>query len=57
MSESILIGAVGLSINFALAFLAFRMIVRLDEPLAGVEPIDQPQVVPSAAALESAGQA
>jgi ABC-type branched-subunit amino acid transport system ATPase component len=57
MSESLLIGAAGLTINFALALLAFRMVMKLDEPLSGIEPTDQPEVVPAAQALDQPAQA
>ena len=57
MSESLLIGAAGLTINFALALLAFRMVMKLDEPLSGVEPVDQPEMVPATPALDQPAQA
>jgi hypothetical protein len=43
MSETLLIGAAGLSINFALAVLAFRTMVKLDAPIPGLEPVDPPK--------------
>ncbi len=43
MSETLLIGAVGLSINFVLAVFAYRTIVKLDAPIPGVDPTDQPK--------------
>ena len=57
MSESLLIGAAGLTINFVLALLAFRMVMKLDEPLSGVEPVDQPEMVPAAPVLDQPSQA
>jgi hypothetical protein len=41
--ETLFIGAVGLAINFALAVLAFRTMMKLDAPIPGVEPVEQPK--------------
>jgi hypothetical protein len=57
MSETLLIGAAGLSINFALAVLAFRTIVKLDAPIPGVEPVDQPKGPTAAPTLDELTQA
>jgi hypothetical protein len=54
MNETLLIGATGLSINFVLAVLAFRTIVKLDAPIPGVEPVDQPKAPTVAEILELA---
>jgi hypothetical protein len=57
MSETLLIGAAGLSINFALAVLAFRTIVKLDAPIPGVEPVDRPKGPTAAPTLDELTQA
>jgi len=43
MTETLLIGAAGLSINLALAILALRTMMKLDAPIPGVEPMEQPK--------------
>jgi len=43
MTETLLIGAAGLSINFVLAILALRTMMKLDAPIPGVEPMEQPK--------------
>jgi hypothetical protein len=57
MSETLLIGAVGLSINFILAVFAYRTIVKLDAPIPGVEPVDQPKAPTVAQVLADLSQA
>jgi hypothetical protein len=57
MSETLLIGAAGLSINFALAVLAFRTMVKLDAPIPGVEPVDEPRAPTIAQILDESDQA
>jgi hypothetical protein len=52
MSETLLIGAVGLSINVILAVFAYRTIVKLDAPIPGVEPVDQPKAPTIAQVLD-----
>jgi hypothetical protein len=50
MSATLLIGAVGLSINFVLAVFAYRTIVKLDAPIPGLEPVD-PSKAPTIAQI------
>jgi len=42
MSATLFIGAMGLTINCALAVLALRMVMRLDQPPRTEEPVDPP---------------
>jgi hypothetical protein len=56
MSVSLFIGAAGLTINIALALLALRMVMKLDQPLPGLEATD-PEMVPEAATVDQPAQA
>ena len=42
MGATLFIGAMGLTINCALAVLALRMVMRLDQPPRIDVPVDQP---------------
>jgi hypothetical protein len=57
MSESLFIGAMGLTVNLALALLALRMVMRLDRPLPGLEPADPPEMASEAAASDQPARA
>lgn len=50
MSATLFIGAVGLTINCALAVLALRMVMRFDQPPRNDEPVAQPPAAPQPAA-------
>jgi hypothetical protein len=56
MSATLFIGAMGLTVNIALAMLALRMVMRLDQPLPGLEPADEP-VMGEAATADQPAQA
>ena len=51
MSATLFIGAVGLTVNCALALLALRMVMRLDRPLFGDAPAEPPAAIASAAVI------
>jgi hypothetical protein len=57
MSATLFIGAMGLTVNTALAMLALRMVMRLDQPLPGLEPADEPAVMGEAATADQPAQA
>ena len=57
MSATLFIGAMGLTVNIALAMLAFQMVMRLDQPLAGLEPGDEPAVMAETATADQPAQA
>jgi hypothetical protein len=52
MSATLFIGAMGLTVNIALAMLALRMVMRLDRPLPGLESVDEPAVMAEAATMD-----
>ena len=55
MSATLFIGAVGLTINCALAVLALRMVMRFDQPPRNDEPVAQPAAAPQPAAATPVG--
>jgi hypothetical protein len=57
MSATLFIGATGLTVNIALAILALRMVMRLDQPLSGLEPADEPAVLAQVATADQPAQA
>jgi hypothetical protein len=57
MSATLFIGAMALTVNIALAMLALRMVMRLDQPLPGLEPADEPAVMGEAATADQPAQA
>lgn len=57
MSATLFIGAMGLTVNIALAMLALRMVMRLEQPLPGLEPADEPAVMGAAATADQPAQA
>jgi hypothetical protein len=57
MSATLFIGAMGLTVNIALAMLALRMVMRLDQPLPGLEPSAEPEVMGEAATADQPAQA
>ena len=57
MSATLFIGATGLTVNIALAILALRMVMRLDQPLSGLEPADESAVLAQVATADQPAQA
>jgi hypothetical protein len=57
MSMALLIGAAGLSVNLVLAILAVRTIAKLDAPIPGVEPVEEPKAPTVAEILDELARA